>query len=456
MRYSKGKTGGTMNHVTSNVNVVVLAISLTYLSCLDSMQQLTQTHHNMTVRLEDTQSLYHPIVEQGSPVNAQDKEGNTLLHTAAKFNCPKSLKVLLGFGALIDKKNCYGLTPLHHAVSQRHEAIVLQLLRHGANPNTTNNEELTSLYMAITNRRKIKNNPQNISKQVRIVKSLLDYGADPNTENKNRKTLLHLAQEKNLLNCVRLLLQYGAKPNFQTRRRKTVRLPCLSQITSIFSYQECLNIELLFAIKEGMYKQMVEYLDKGAHINYQNNFENGYGRTALHYAVMGGNRAMIYTLLIHGADPTIKDAAGNTPIHMALGHSLNGPDYPERNILGILPFLIKSISFQDPQPLHVWRAILQNKQKEIEDWLKQIHPDMLNEKDPSGNSSLHMAALGNSASIVQGLLIHNADPTILNNYGQTALDFAKRRLNEAPNRPHQRIFAALQAAYTKQSMDTVD
>jgi ankyrin repeat protein len=41
------------------------------------------------------------------------------------------------------------------------------------------------------------------------------------------------------------------------------------------------------------------------------------GKTALHYAAAAGHTQVIALLLDHGADPTLKDNQGSTPLDLA-------------------------------------------------------------------------------------------------------------------------------------------
>ena len=61
------------------------------------------------------------------------------------------------------------------------------------------------------------------------------------------------------------------------------------------------------------------------------------GHTPLHGAVMKDQSRMVELLLGHGADPTISDSDGDTPLHMALNNEdLHHPSdrTPELNKVG--------------------------------------------------------------------------------------------------------------------------
>ncbi len=73
------------------------------------------------------------------------------------------------------------------------------------------------------------------------------------------------------------------------------------------------NDMLLTAAQLGDIDRVRLAIAKGANLNYQD--ENG--GTALHWAVFYGYKDIVQLLLMHGADPLIKDKDGITPIDVA-------------------------------------------------------------------------------------------------------------------------------------------
>ena len=70
-------------------------------------------------------------MRQGASLEAQDKTGNIVLHTAAQQDHPKSARVLarsmLRQEIPLNIPNKQGDTPLHIAAQQGHEAVVQEL-----------------------------------------------------------------------------------------------------------------------------------------------------------------------------------------------------------------------------------------------------------------------------------------------------------------------------------------
>ncbi|WP_051654723.1 ankyrin repeat domain-containing protein [Persephonella sp. IF05-L8] len=101
--------------------------------------------------------------------------------------------------------------------------------------------------------------------------------------------------------------------------RKFISLLILIVLSAIF-FIGCKRIDnsnpndmLLTAAQLGDIDRVRLAIAKGANLNYQD--ENG--GTALHWAVFYGYKDIVQLLLMHGADPLIKDKDGITPIDVA-------------------------------------------------------------------------------------------------------------------------------------------
>lgn len=113
--------------------------------------------------------------------------------------------------------------------------------------------------------------------------------------------------------------------------------------------------------------------------------EPPHGRTALHYAAMGNDLAIVELLLAAGAKADIADAFGDVPLHFAAKH-------PAR--LPVLELLVE-------------RA-----------------PHVVNKTGGAGVTPLIYATGAKFTEGIKLLLAHGADPTVKNAAGKSALDFA--------------------------------
>ena len=105
------------------------------------------------------------LLAHGSDVNEVDLTTKmTALHNAAACGCKNVVEALLSWGAIVDKQDQRGTTPLYYACQEGHLACVLALLEAKASVFVpTYNGQLPIHAAAYKNR-------------VEIVKNLLDYG----------------------------------------------------------------------------------------------------------------------------------------------------------------------------------------------------------------------------------------------------------------------------------------
>jgi ankyrin repeat protein len=140
------------------------------------------------------------LLEQGADATVTYPDGKTLLHHAvsSRFTHPKIAHQLIAAGAEINARDQDGDTPLHLATHNR--TCTELLLKHKANPDLTNADELTPLLNATTNSTK-DNEPD--------VESLIK-ASDLRKTNVNGQTALHLAAANGLERTVQSLLRARA------------------------------------------------------------------------------------------------------------------------------------------------------------------------------------------------------------------------------------------------------
>ncbi|KAK6538891.1 hypothetical protein TWF694_010448 [Orbilia ellipsospora] len=199
----------------------------------------------------------------------------------------------------------------------------------------------------------------------RIVIMLLEKGADPNLSCSgfaDGRTPLHEACRDGSSDIVQYLLKYKADPNAATGDFATTPLHEVAE-AGVFL------CDLL--------------VGAGANINAQKNINKN---TALHIAAQNGKTGVVYTLCQKGADVTVRNRKGFTPLHeaAAAGH------------LAVVKILLR-----------------ENEEK------------VINIQDTEdGRTALHEAAEAGHKDIVAALLEKGADRTIKNEYDETALDLA--------------------------------
>ncbi|WP_375316208.1 ankyrin repeat domain-containing protein [Wolbachia endosymbiont (group A) of Colletes cunicularius] len=151
------------------------------------------------------------LIAQGANVDTKDKDGNTLLYSAAEIGDLNPVKLLLDNGANIEAKNGeYQATPLHGAVENYRIDVVKLLLNRGANVNAEDKDNWTPLhYAADTN-------------SLDIVKVLVDAHASLDARGDYGKTPLDVARDKghnNIVNCLEEELNKERGKPLQRKRR---------------------------------------------------------------------------------------------------------------------------------------------------------------------------------------------------------------------------------------------
>ena len=140
------------------------------------------------------------LIEEKVDINAKDKDGNTLLHTAAKAGNTATVWALIAKGAKVNAKDNDGGTPLFLAAYFGHKDVATILIDNKAVINAKNNYSWTPLHCAAQNG------------HAAVATLLIDNKADINAKTNNGgDTPLRLAAHHGHIDMVRLLLDNGAK-----------------------------------------------------------------------------------------------------------------------------------------------------------------------------------------------------------------------------------------------------
>ncbi|KAK2583653.1 hypothetical protein KPH14_009588 [Odynerus spinipes] len=141
------------------------------------------------------------------------------------------------------------------------------------------------------------------------------------------------------------------------------------------------------------------------------------GRTALHIACCKGNLDAVQRLLAIGANVHVKDRFHRTPLIDAI-------DSDHHEIINILlKHGAKLDEDDDVIGSEMCRTAAAGNERRLLSFL--IAGANVSQKDVSGRTSLHLAALHNSVSVLKLLLNHGANPTCTDMIGHTPYDLAK-------------------------------
>jgi ankyrin repeat protein/L-ascorbate metabolism protein UlaG (beta-lactamase superfamily) len=241
--------------------------------------------------------------------DARDGYQRTPLLIAAYNGRTEIVAYLLEKGAPVETRNRYSNTPLMLASMQGHEAVVETLLKAGAALEARGDNGATALMHAAGNNRP------------RVVRLLLDHHADPNAVADQGVRTLNYALQPSQIEPARLLLAAGAQVNYTTSDGFTPLagaamtgnrelLPLLLERGASADQATSDGGTLLtLALRNGHPDVAGPLLPK---IKRLDAFDKEYGRTALHWAAIGGYTEVARRLQAAGASPALKDKSGRT------------------------------------------------------------------------------------------------------------------------------------------------
>ncbi len=237
----------------------------------------------------------------------------------------------------------------------------------------------------------IKNNNLN------YVKILLNVGLEPN-DVLDIKDPLMLATKYSTVDMVKELLDRGADINYKDEYGQT-----LFHIAAEHGKADILHLFLT---------------DPKTKNKFDVNEKTDFGQTtALHAAATSNNKDTIEFLLNHDANIEDTDEDGNTPLHYAASRNID----TTRALINAGAD-IKAKSFFGQTPLH---HASDSGKTDIVNLLLSSHAD-IDAKDINGNTALHSAIKKHDYTTVTSLLNHGA------NIDQTAIDLANNEKEDHP------------------------
>ncbi|MGE0814197.1 MAG: ankyrin repeat domain-containing protein [Vicinamibacterales bacterium] len=366
------------------------------------------------------------LLATGADVNAADGDGTTALHWAAYHGDVDLARALLAAGAKVNAASRIGgMTALHMAARNGHAAIVALLLEAGADAREANGNGTTVLMAAAG------------SGSAEAVTRLLDAGADVNAvDATNGQSALMFAAARNAEAAIRVLLARGADPSAAT---KVVRLGrvLVDANGDPLSEEEAARIRsrqastdprrqgrvfgatvmggmtaLHFAAREGHMAAVRALVEGGAGVN---EVSGGERTSPMVEAIINGHLDMARYLLDHGADPTLANIDGLTPLYATVDMKWrHNTWYPQPTVdeerTGYLELMSALMDKGADVNARLMRKLWFRKFRYGDDWV-----------EPMGATAFWRAAQANDIAAMRLLASRGADPQIPTLLGVTPL-----------------------------------
>ena len=391
------------------------------------------------------------LLAAGADANTTSREGQTPLMTAARTGRLDAVASLLAHGASVDAAEGWrGQTALMWAAGEGHVDVVTALVEAGANVNAQSKSGSTPLLFAVREAR------------IDTLRYLLDHGAHANDLAHDGTSALNVAIVNAFYEAASVLLDHGADPNLPDARasplhtiawvrkpgstgdagvgdlppaapRPTGNVTSLELVTKLLAHGANPNVrvnwpEIRFDTVGGTTRNPPG-LVLGRHLLTYN------GATAFYVAAKNGDAELMRVLVAGGADPSITNRYGITPLMVAAGHDTWEGETPG-------PFT----GVSEAERVEAVKAALElgneinaaahfgdYKMTGDAEYTLLYYPYNIAELldlgvgDPrwSGSTALHGAILANQPSIVEYLVDHGAKVDAKTDLGWTPLMMAR-------------------------------
>ena len=350
------------------------------------------------------------LIEAGASLGARSQYGETAIYL--DYDNKEVAEALIKAGADVQNFARDDETPLHHSASKGHKEVVTLLLAAGADPHALDRDVKTPLDVAEDEEVKkllsdamAKNpKPEVMAMPEELEKALNDrkkedveklITANPElvkSVTKRGSTPLHRARTAEI---AEILLANGADLEAKDYYGKT---PACT-----FGWAT-----------DSVYGPALKYIiTKGANLN----ATDREGAAGLHRACMHGFSMTATTLMENGADVTIADQDGYTPLHYATSSERIVEKLIEKGAD------VNAVTNAGDTPLHL--AVRYDRDKTVE--LLLAKGADLNAKDAKGRTPIYAAGMNGARKCIPLLHAAGADINAKDNSGKTVLSRVKSK-----------------------------
>ncbi|OAL24496.1 hypothetical protein AYO22_05285 [Fonsecaea multimorphosa] len=323
------------------------------------------------------------LLNNGADISAAQKGGLTALHAAARSGQDRLVEMLISRGSDVSIQGEGGETALHYAARFGYDRLVEMLILRGIDISIQDKEGKTALHHAAENG------------DDSVVEMLISGGIDISTQDKEGQTALHHAAENGDDSVVEMLISRGIDISIKDKEGKTA---------------------LHHAAENGDDSVVEMLISRGIDISIQDKE----GKTALHYVAGWGQAGLAQLLLKSEANPLTEDNEGTTAIHEAAMHKQEE----------VLKLLLEHVGKGNETE----RWLATTRLREAVDQAKKGEVRSLLEKGADPNfwenswvSLLHLAIVREDADVLQLLLTNQANVSVKDYCGRTALHWAAFR-----------------------------
>ena len=343
------------------------------------------------------------LVQRKADVNAPQTDGTTALHWAARADDLILADLLIGAGARVSAANREGATPMQLAAMNGSAAMLVKLIRAGADPNAPLTDSGDTALMMASRTGKTD-----------AIAVLLESGGKVNAkETWGGTTALMWAVSEGHPEAVRLLIDHGADVNARSNfvpaangRGFEGRTPVASQPDKgVEEFASGSLTPLMLAAREGDVESARLLVRAGGDVN----AIAGDGKDALGLAVFNGNYEFASFLIDNTSRVNQADTQGFTPLFWAV-------DRRNMETAPNFPWMVTA----DPLPLI--RKLL-DAGAEVNAVINNTPRARMREGSPRivFATALMRAAFAADLELVKLLLAHGADPHIPSRDNETTL-----------------------------------